>query len=66
LTFSGNFGAGSHTIGVTFINDASGGTAGTDRNLYVNGIDVNGQHYGTGTTALMTNSTASFSVITNR
>ena len=64
FTFSGNFGAGSHTIGVTFGNDAYGGTPSTDRNLYVNGIDLNGQHYGTGTTALMSNGMASFTVAT--
>ena len=62
LTFAGNFGAGSHTIGVEFTNDAYGGTASTDRNLYVNGIDLNGQHYGSGVTALMSNGTTNFTV----
>jgi hypothetical protein len=64
LTFAGNFGAGSHTVGVAFTNDAYGGTAATDRNLYVNGIDCNGQHYGSGVTALMGDSTALFTIST--
>jgi Ca-dependent carbohydrate-binding module xylan-binding len=64
LSFAGNFGAGSHQIGITFTNDAYGGTPTTDRNLYINGIDLNGQHYGSGTTALMSNGTATFTVVT--
>jgi hypothetical protein len=64
LSFAGNFGAGSHKVGITFTNDAYGGTQGTDRNLYIAGIDVNGQHYGSGSTALMSNGTASFTVAT--
>jgi hypothetical protein len=64
LTFSGNFGAGNHTIGVQFTNDAYGGTASTDRNLYVNGVDVNGTHYGSGVSALYSNGTATFAIAT--
>jgi hypothetical protein len=64
LSFSGTFGAGSHTIGVRFTNDAYGGTATTDRNLYVNGIEVNGTHYGSGVTALMSNGTTNFMITT--
>jgi parallel beta-helix repeat protein len=64
LSFGGDFGGGSHKIGITFTNDAYGGTSITDRNLYILGIDVNGQHYGSGVTALLTNGTASFGVVT--
>lgn len=64
VTFAGNFGAGSHTIGVAFGNDAWGGSATTDRNLYVNGIDANGTHYGSAVTALMSNGTAQFTITT--
>lgn len=64
FTFAGNFGTGSHKVGVVFGNDAWGGTAATDRNLYVNGIDVNGTHYGSGVTALMSNGTAGFTIST--
>lgn len=45
FTFTGNFGAGPHTVAIHFINDAWGGTADTDRNLYVGGIDFDGVHY---------------------
>jgi hypothetical protein len=45
LTFTGNFGDGPHTVGVSFVNDAWGGTEDTDRNLYVGGITFNGVDY---------------------
>jgi hypothetical protein len=64
FSFAGNLGAGSHTIGVSFVNDAWGGTASTDRNLYINGISVNGQNYGSGTTELLNNGTKTFTVAT--
>ncbi len=35
--------AGAHSIGVTFLNDAWGGTAQTDRNLYLDGATLGGQ-----------------------
>ena len=41
FTFSGQFGAGTHDLAISFINDAYGGTATTDRNLYVNSVAVN-------------------------
>jgi hypothetical protein len=46
FTISGNFGAqGPGHVDVVFLNDAWGGTAATDRNLYVQSIDVNGVHF---------------------
>jgi hypothetical protein len=38
----GDFGTGPHSLTVDFLNDAYGGTPGTDRNLYVNRIDRGG------------------------
>jgi hypothetical protein len=64
--FAGNLGAGPHTIGISFSNDAYGGTTSTDRNLYVGGLDINGQNYGSGVTALMANGTATFNVTTTQ
>jgi Ca-dependent carbohydrate-binding module xylan-binding len=62
---SGNFGAGSHTLGITFTNDAYGGSPSLDRNLYSDGISVNGQHHGSGVTALYaTGATASYTFTT--
>ena len=43
LVFTGSFGPGPHTVGVTFLNDAWGGTAATDRNLHLNSVEFNGQ-----------------------
>jgi hypothetical protein len=65
ISFTANLGAGFHTIAVAYVNDAWGGTANTDRNLYVNGIDVNGQHFGTGVTTLMSAGTATFNITTS-
>ena len=39
----GNFGAGNHTVTVNFLNDAYGGTASADRNLYVDRATINGK-----------------------
>ena len=52
---------GTHTIGLAFINDAWGGSLSQDRNLYLNGAQLNGvdQHV---SAALMTPSTAVFRV----
>ncbi|GAA0579817.1 hypothetical protein GCM10009416_17790 [Craurococcus roseus] len=42
VTVRGDWGPGDHTVSVAFLNDAWGGTADTDRNLYVEGISYNG------------------------
>ena len=60
FAFSG-FGPGSHDVGVTFLNDAYGGTASTDRNLYVGSIDFGSHHFATNA-ALMSNGTQHFAV----
>ncbi len=39
----GNWAAGPHTVAVNFLNDAWGGSAGADRNLYVDGAIFNGK-----------------------
>ena len=41
FAFYGNWGTGAHTVSVDFLNDAYGGTAATDRNLYVTGASYN-------------------------
>lgn len=65
LTFAGNFGAGTHSVGIVFTNDSYGGTSSTDRNLYVNGIDIGGTHYGNGVSSLLsTGSTATYTIST--
>ncbi|TPG57673.1 hypothetical protein EAH89_09575, partial [Roseomonas nepalensis] len=43
LTLKGAWGTGAHTVEVSFLNDAWGGSASTDRNLHVDGIAYNGQ-----------------------
>ncbi len=53
VTVLGNWGAGSHTVTVTFLNDAYGGSAAADRNLYVDGITYDGAALANATAALM-------------
>ncbi|SDC72797.1 carbohydrate-binding domain-containing protein [Belnapia rosea] len=43
LTLKGNWVVGTHKVEVTFLNDGWGGTADTDRNLYVEGATYNGK-----------------------
>jgi uncharacterized protein (TIGR01370 family) len=42
FTFKGDWAPGGHTVAVTFLNDLYGGTAATDRNLYVNAVSYDG------------------------
>ena len=62
ISLSGAFGVGVHNVAVTFLNDAWGGTPNTDRNLYVDSINSNGQPYAPASAMLMSNGTAHFQV----
>lgn len=62
ITLSNIVGAGPHDVAVTFLNDAWGGTQSTDRNLYVNSADYQGQHFGRASATLLWNSTAHVTV----
>lgn len=53
--------AGPHAVSVAFVNDAWGGTAAADRNLYVDSMDVNAQHVVLGA-ALYANGVLSFAI----
>ena len=55
--------AGAHRIGISFINDAWGGTPSTDRNLYVTGATLDGQGVAGSAAALLSNGTEFFGVI---
>jgi len=61
-SLSGAFGLGLHDVAITFLNDAWGGTPSTDRNLYVDSIDDNGQHYASASATLMSNGTVHLQV----
>lgn len=56
----GNWGAGSHTVAVSFLNDAWGGSAAQDRNLYVDGATYDGAVQAAGTLGLHGTGTQSF------
>src|SRR5262249_50857443 len=45
VVLSGPYAFGTHTVKITFLNDAYGGTASTDRNLYVDGLTFNGKNF---------------------
>jgi hypothetical protein len=62
VSIQGNWGAGAHTVGISFLNDAWGGTASTDRNLYVGRVSYDGAASPTGSAALFSNGTANFFV----
>ena len=52
VTMQGNWGAGAHNVEVNFLNDAWGGSADLDRNLYVDGITYGGKAVASGTASL--------------
>ncbi len=62
VTINGNWGTGAHTIGVSFINDAYGGSSSTDRNLYVDSLSYDGLPVSSASAALDTNGTKNFAV----
>jgi hypothetical protein len=64
LALFGYWGTGAHTVSVNFLNDAWGGTAATDRNLYVNGATFGGTTVNGSALSLMSTGTQSFVVPT--
>jgi len=62
VTLHGSFGIGPHKVGVTFLNDAYGGSAATDRNLYVTSVSYNGMAVPGATAALYKNGTTTISI----
>ncbi len=60
ISIAGNWGAGQKTVGVSFINDAYGGSSSTDRNLYVKQVTYDGQDAAGAPAALDSNGTANF------
>ena len=60
VTLAGSWGAGPHQVTVTFLNDAWGGTAQTDRNLYVEGISLDGAVAVSGSAAMLSGGVANF------
>ncbi len=62
VSIAGNWGAGPHSVAIAFINDAWGGTATTDRNLYVDQVSYDGRAATGAPVALLSNGTAAFAV----
>jgi parallel beta-helix repeat protein len=60
LTVKGDWGTGSHTVTVTFINDLAGASAEEDRNLHVEGISLNGTDLPNSTDVLYSNGAVNF------
>ncbi|GAA0571260.1 hypothetical protein GCM10009416_07330 [Craurococcus roseus] len=58
LTLKGDWAAGVHKVEVKFLNDAWGGTAATDRNLYVDGATYNGAAVSGAAQSVMSDTTA--------
>ncbi len=62
FSYSGLFGSGPHRLGVTFLNDAFGGSAATDRNLYVDGATYDGTAVMGAKAGLFNNGTAPITI----
>jgi endoglucanase len=50
FTVKGNFGSGSHVVGIKFVNPDSGGTAATTRSLYLDSVSLDGTSIATDAT----------------
>ncbi len=62
MTFMADLAPGAHVVSVGFLNDAWGGTADTDRNLYMGTVSVGGTAALESSAALWSTGTASFHV----
>ena len=59
----GNWAAGTHSVSVNFLNDAWGGSAGADRNLYVDSASFNGAAVSGASLALRASGAQAFSLV---
>ena len=57
-TINGSWGKGAHTVGISFINDAYGGSSTTDRNLYTNSVNFDGTQVAMSPVQQLSNGTA--------
>jgi predicted xylan-binding protein with Ca-dependent carbohydrate-binding module len=62
LKLTGNWGSGALSVGITFLNDAWGGTSATDRNLHVDAVAYDGVKYANTRSVLYRNEAQSFKV----
>jgi beta-glucanase (GH16 family) len=62
FTLKGDFGSGAHDVAVTFTNDLWNGTTSTDRNLYIDSADFNGQQVAGAAHSLLSNGTVHLAV----
>ena len=63
FAFAQAMAAGAQDVAVSFLNDAWGGTAATDRNLYVQAITANGAALPGTAASLLTTATQHFAVV---
>ena len=61
VTIKGNWGSAVHKVEVSFLNDAYGGSASTDRNLYVDGITYDGVAVPSSTVSIKNTGSTTFS-----
>jgi Ca2+-binding RTX toxin-like protein len=65
IEIAGNWGLGSHTISVDFLNDLYGGSPTSDRNLYVTGASYNGTAQPDASLALLSSGSQSFTAVSS-
>lgn len=62
FSLQGDLGPGAHQVGITFLNDAWGGTPETDRNLYLDRVEFNGAAFLDQPVTLWSNGSTSITV----
>uniref|UniRef100_UPI0023EAE7C9 carbohydrate-binding domain-containing protein n=1 Tax=Methylobacterium crusticola TaxID=1697972 RepID=UPI0023EAE7C9 len=62
ISVRGDWGAGTHDVSVTFLNDTYAGSAAKDRNLYVDGATYDGKAVSGGQAGLWSNGSHHFSI----
>lgn len=62
FNFAGTFGPGSHNIAIDFVSDNFSGAGAATRQLHIDGIDYDGQHYAADTAALLKGGVVTFTV----
>ncbi len=63
ITVNGDWAAGDHKVSLNFLNDAFGGTAATDRNLYLDGATYDGAAVSGGKLSLMSSGAQTVTVL---
>ena len=62
ISIAGNWGANAHNVSASFVNDAYGGSAATDRNLYIHGVRYDGHDIADSSATFFSEDTRTFTL----